>query len=522
MLTRLIVLCILVSLAGCATNKQLARNFEHMTATELASAIRQGEFTSVEALDHYLARIEAHNDSGAALHAVIVLDPAAREQAERLDRMAASGEFLGRLHGVPVLVKDTIDVAGIPTTSGSLALSGNVAAVDAEVVAQLRAEGAIILGKTNLSEWSNFRSRGAPAGWSAVGGQTMSPFSADHSPCGSSAGSAVAVAAGFAPLTLGAETNASLICPGAVNGIVAFKPTVGNLSHEGMFVVSGAQDTAGPMAQNVADIALAMDAMMRARHEGVETKPDFARALDSGLEGVRIGVFRWAEGGHPDVSVAFDAAVGTLEATGAHLVEIPGFEPDPVMWRQGDAVLLSEFADNLATYLLATPEAVQVRSIEALVDFNRRETAERVDEYGQDILERVLASAADGSVEHREARAAIQVAARQNGIDYLLAEHHVDVLVMPAAPPAAPWIRDPETASLRQNVGATWLPAMAGYPMLTVPMGTTSGGLPLGLGIVGTGEADVQVLKVGHAFEQAARITLKPELPSDPGAMDTR
>jgi amidase len=507
-----VVLAGLAWLAGCTNTTPPVPDIDipSLSATELASAIRQERLTSVEAVEHYLARIEAHNESGATLNAVLALAPDAREQAERLDRMAGNGEWMGRLHGVPVLVKDTIDVAGLPTTAGSLALSTNAAAADAEVVARLRAEGAVILGKTNLSEWSNFRSRGAPAGWSAVGGQTMNPFSPDHSPCGSSSGSAVAVAAGFAPLTLGAETNASLICPGAVNGIVAFKPTIGRLSRDGMILVSDSQDTPGPMARNVADIALAMDAMM-ASQDDAGPDGDLLDALDNDLEGIRIGVFRWAEGGHPGVSTAFDEAVDTLELAGAQLVEISSFEPDPVLWRLGEAVLLTEFAANTEAYLAARPEPVQVRSIAALVEFNRNEPGEKAAEHGQDILERVVTSGFLGETEHREAVEAIRTAAR-HGIDHLLADHDVDVLIMPASPPAAPWIRDPATAALRRNVGATWLPAMAGYPMLTVPMGNTPEGLPLGLGIVGTGGADALVLRVGHGFEQAAGITLRPAL----------
>lgn len=512
MRTRLMILSGLVWLAGCTVTSRPTPDIRTLSAIELASAVRQERVTSVEVADHYLARINAHNKSGASLNAVITLNPDARAQAQQLDRMAANGEFMGRLHGIPVLVKDTIDVAGIPTTGGSLALSSNVAAKDADIVAHLRAEGAVILGKTNLSEWSNFRSRNVPAGWSAAGDQTANPFSPDHSPCGSSSGSAVAVAAGFAPLTLGAETNASLICPGAVNGIVAFKPTVGRLARNGMILVSDSQDTPGPMARNVTDIALAMDAMTPASDDHSSLGAGFVQTLDGDLTEIQIGVFRWAEGGHPDVSAAFDKAVTTLNAAGADLVEIMDFNPDPVMWRQGEAVLLTEFATNLEAYLASTSKDVRVRSIEALIEFNRNEPREKVGEYGQDILERAAGSPTLGRTEYRQAVEAIRAAARGNGIDHLLATHEVDVLIMPASPPAAPWVRDPETASLRRNVGATWLAAMAGYPMLTVPMGATPEGLPLGLGIIGTGGDDALVLQVGHLFEQAIGITLRPEL----------
>ncbi|CAN0054450.1 unnamed protein product, partial [Chrysoparadoxa australica] len=257
-----------IGLAGCAeinvpsdTSAAEGVDLSRVTASQLSSEIRRGELTAVDATQYYLARIAAHNRAGAQLHAVIEIDPTALEQAAALDALAAQGLYRGALHGVPVLIKDTIDAEGLATTAGSLALAGNVAVDDAAIVARLRAEGAIVLGKTNLSEWSNFRGRDVPAGWSAMGGQTRNPYSVDHSPCGSSSGSAVAITAGFAPLSLGAETNGSLICPAAVNGVVAFKPSVGLLPQDGMLLVSNSQDTAGPMARSVTDIALAFDIM---------------------------------------------------------------------------------------------------------------------------------------------------------------------------------------------------------------------------------------------------------------------
>ncbi|GLK52927.1 amidase family protein [Maricaulis virginensis] len=514
--TTLMAGCAALALAGCAVSRpeavsppaaaRPAADLSGMTAAALAQEIRQGRITAVEATQYYLDRIAAHDRSGAQLQSVIALDPTALEQAARLDALAAQGRFAGALHGIPVLVKDTIDVEGVATTAGSLALTGNVAAEDARIVARLRAEGAVILGKTNLSEWSNFRAGGMPAGWSAVGGQTQNPFSADHSPCGSSSGSAVAVAAGFAPLSLGAETSASLICPGAVNGIVAFKPTVGFLPQDGMVLVSSSQDTAGPMAQSVADIALAMDAMT-----GDDPEDGFVAALNADLTGLRIGVFRWAEGGHPGVSAAFDSAVGLLETAGATLVEIDHFEPDPAMWQHGEIILMSELAANLDTYLAGTPETVEVRSLADLLAFNASEPREETARFGQTILERAAEAPGVDTTEHRDRVAAVRTAAREHGIDRLLEEHGVDVLVMPAAPPAAPLQRDPETQALRRNVGATWLPAMAGYPMITVPMGATDG-LPLGLGILAGGGDDSVVIRVGYALEQLGPEPLRPVL----------
>lgn len=503
--------CAALAVMGCAASPEMAAapagaaqavELSGMTATDLAREIRQGRITAVETTQYYLSRIEAHNRAGAELNAVIAVDPTALDQAARLDALAAQGRYLGALHGIPVLLKDTIDAQGLATTAGSLALTGNIAAEDAQIVARLRAEGAIVLGKTNLSEWSNFRAGGMPAGWSAVGGQTRNPYSEDHSPCGSSSGSAVAVAAGFAPLSLGVETNASLICPGAVNGVVAFKPTVGLLPQDGMVLASNSQDTAGPMARSIADIALAMEAMTGASYE---------TDLDAGLVGLRIGVFRWAEGNYPGVSAAFDDAVARLEETGAVLVEITEFSPDPAMWQHGQTVLTSELAANLNAYLAATPETVEVRSLDALIAFNAAEPGEEIEDFGQAILEQAAGAPAADTPEHRERVAAVQAAARERGIDLLLAEHDVDVLVMPASAPAAPWVRTPEAQALRRNLGATWLPAMAGYPMLTVPMGETEG-LPLGLGIVGRGGEDGLVIRVGYAFEQVAPEAPMPEL----------
>lgn len=489
-----------------SVSAQAETAWPEMTATSLAQSIRDRRVTAVEATRHYLARIDAHNRSGAELNAVIVVDPTALAQAERLDAMAAQGRFAGPLHGVPVLVKDTIDVAGLPTTAGSLALAGNTALRDAEIVARLRAQGAIILGKANLSEWSNFRAGGMPAGWSAVGGQTRNPYSLDHSPCGSSSGSAVAVAAGFAPLTLGAETNASLICPAAVNGVAGFRPTHGLLPQDGMVLVSESQDTAGPMARSVEDIALAMAALTSANEAAAQIP-----LADASLAGVRIGVFRWAEGQHPAVSAAFNEAVQRMEAAGAAMVDITEFSPDPVMWQYGEAVLVSEFADNLERTLQTAHPRLETRTIEALIAFNASVPEEEVDRFGQDILDRLANVPRSGTPEHRERVSAIRSAARERGIDHLLDRHDVAVLIMPAAPPAAPLVRDEEAQRLRRNVGASWLPAMAGYPMLTVPMGQADG-LPLGLGIVGRGGEDWQVIAIGAAYERVAPPMDSPDL----------
>jgi amidase len=495
-----------------------------MTAMDLATEIRSGTITSEQIVRAYLERINSYDKKGPMIQSIIALNPNALIEARQLDKEAKSGAFRGPLHGIPILVKDNIETKELPTTAGSLALANNDTGRDAPIIAKLRSQGAIILGKTNLSEWANFRSKKAIAGWSGIGGQTRNPHSLDRSPCGSSAGSAAAVAAFFAPLSIGTETNGSITCPAAMNGIVGFKPTVGLLSRTHIVPISISQDSAGPMAKTVSDVAMMLSAMAGSDVDDPATqlaeqhKRDYVRGLDRGLSGMRIGVFRWAEGKNAAVSKAFNEALNVLESEGAELVDITDFSPDPVMWNSGDTYLHTEFKHALNAYLENAAPAVNTRSLSDLITFNERHAERELAIFDQSIFLTVQDAAVIDDPAHIETIRAIRHAARENGIDKLLKEYRVEVLLMPSAAPAAFTDVAYTTRSATGPIGAGWLAAMAGYPILSVPMGSYLG-LPLGLMFTGTAWDDETVLAVGHAYQKAAGIDLIPTFANGPFEM---
>ena len=495
-----------------------------LTASELADAIRSGEITAEQAVTASLFRIDAYDRNGPMIQSVIALNPDALAEARILDEEARAGHFRGPLHGVPVLIKDNIETRELPTTAGSLALSGNDTGRDAPIIARLREAGAIILGKANLSEWANFRANRSISGWSGVGGLTRNPHDLQRTACGSSAGSAAAVAAFFVPLAVGTETNGSITCPASMNGIVGFKPTVGLMSRTHIVPLSPRQDSAGPMTRTVRDAALMLtvmagsDAADPATIDADNHRRDYAEALEAGIEGMRIGVFRWAEGDNETVSAAFNAALAVLQAQGAILVDITEFEPDPVMFGQGEAVLFSEFRQAVNVYLADAAPGVAVRSLEALIGFNETHADRELALFDQSILIQSAQAPGIDDADYLANSAAITAAAGANGVDRLLREHDVQVLVMPSARPASPVDIAFTSRPAGGYLGAGWLAAMAGYPTLSVPMGDQLG-LPLGLMVIGTAWDDATVLTVGHAYETHAGITLLPAYANGPFEM---
>jgi amidase len=492
-----------------------------MSATELADKLRSGEITSEAAVEAYLARIEAYDRQGPMVQSIIALNPNALAEARVLDQEAREGSFRGALHGVPVLLKDNIETMELPTTAGSLALKDNMTGRDAPIAAQLRAAGAIILGKTNLSEWANFRSESSISGWSGMGGQTRNPHSLDRNPCGSSSGSGAAVAAMFAPLAVGTETNGSVICPSSMNGIVGFKPTVGLLSQELIVPISSTQDTAGPMTRTVDDAAMMLVVMAGGDAGSAEAEraqvlhSDYLQARDQGLNGVRVGVLRFAQGNMEELKSQFDAALEVLEAQGAVLVDIEEFEIPETMGESEYLVLKTEFKATLNAYLANTAPAVTARSLDELIAFNNMHAGRELVLFDQSILEAsALTEDLDGP-EYQAALSSILEATRANGIDALLQSHDLDVLVAPANPPA--FLIDAVFTDQYpgDRVGAGGPAAIAGYPSLTVPMGQVRG-LPVGLGIIGTAWNDAQVLAAGHAYEQASNQIMIPEFAAGP------
>ena len=434
------------------------------------------------------------------VNAVLALDPSALGQARRIDRMKIAGPMAGQ----PVLIKDNVEVAGLPTTAGSLALKDNVTGRDAPIVARLRGAGAVLIGKTNLSEWANIRSNNSISGWSAVGGQTRNPYALDRNPCGSSSGSGAAVGAGLVDYAIGTETDGSITCPAAINGIVGFKPTVGLVSRTHIVPISASQDTPGPMTRTVRQAAELLgviagsDAADSATSEADARRQDYAAALDAGsLKGKRLGVMRFAAGFGTDP--AFSAALKLLEARGAVLVEIKEFD-DKDIGKNEFAVLLTELKVGMNAYLATTPARVKSRTLAEVIAFNAANAGAELSLFGQETFAQAEATKGLNDADYRKARQTSFAAAGPNGIDKLLKDNRVIALVGPTMPPA--WKIDAVNGDQISGGGAGSLAAVAGYPHLTVPMGQVKG-LPVGLSLIGPKWSDSLILSLGYAYEQA-------------------
>ena len=454
-----------------------------------------------------LGRIEQLNP---LLHAVIAVDPTAMQQARAIDASPAKG----LLEGQPVLIKDNIETAGpLPTTAGSLALANNVTGRDAPLVARLRAAGAVIVGKANLSEWANIRSTKSISGWSATGGQTRNPYAVDRNPCGSSSGSGVAVAAGMVRMAIGTETDGSVTCPAAINGIVGMKPTVGLVSRTHIIPISSSQDTAGPMAATVRETALLLSAIAgsdpadRATREADDRKKNYAAGLDANsLSGKRIGVMRFATGFGTDT--AFETALAKLRQRGATLVDIKEFDDKDIGGNEYQ-VLLYEFKAGLNDYLRSTPAPIPVRSLADVIAFNQRHQAQEMPLFGQEIFLEAEKKKGLDDPAYKKARQTSFRAAGANGIDRLLKQHDVVALVGPTMPAA--WPIDAVHGDQISGGGAGSLAAVSGYPHLTVPMGMVKG-LPVGLSFLGPKWSEALLLSLGYAFEQARGPFPAPQL----------
>lgn len=472
---------------------------------EIVAALDDGSTSSVALVAGYLARIQAIDRSGPTLQSVLSLNPRALEDARDSDARRATGQSLGRLEGVPILLKDNIESADpVATTAGALALADNITGRDSPLVAGLRAQGAVILGKTNLSQWANFRSNDSISGWSALGGQVHNPHMLDRSPCGSSSGSGAAVAASLAAGAVGTETNGSISCPSTVNGVVGFKPTVGLVSQRWIVPISSSQDTAGPMTRTVAGAALMMNAMVTA-----DEPRDFVAALDAeALRGVRIGVGRFAQGSNARVIALFDRALADLEAAGAVLVEIEEHESPEDFWGHARTLLRHEFKATVDAYLADAAPAVTTRDLAAVIAFNRTHSARELALFDQSIFDASVELGDLESDEYVEAHDAVRAALESIGLEAILAEHEVVALVTPSGP-ISPRIDAINGDVWPEWAGAGWMAAIAGLPHLTVPMGEVSG-LPIGISFLGSRDDDARILALGHAYEVRSRRRVEP------------
>jgi amidase len=472
----------------------------------LAAQMTSGRLTSQSLTRRYLDRIEATNNRGPRLGAVIETNPRALEIAAELDRERARQGARGPLHGMPILIKDNIETADrMMTTAGSLALECWYAPEDAPLVARLRAAGAVILGKTNMSEWANFRSTHASSGWSARGGQTRNPYALDRTPSGSSSGSAVAVAADLCAAAIGSETDGSIVSPASINGLVGFKPTVGLVSRRGIVPISHSQDTAGPLARSVHDAAMLLaiisgpdpsDAANAAL--GNRFLADYRPYLNpDGLRGARLGIARKFFAENEPMNAFLDGCVAALSQAGATIVD-PADLPRHGDWEAPELeVLLYEFKSDLNAYLSRLPASFPVRSLDALIRFNEREAARELALFGQELLRRAQAKGELGDEAYRKARETCLAATRADGIDAVIAEHRLDAIVALTSGPA--WLID-EVNGDSDTGGCSSPAAIAGYPHITVPAGLHRG-LPIGLSFFGAAFSEPTLVRLASGFE---------------------
>ena len=504
---------IALTLIGCGSPEEsdvgstslvtVAPDVVHMTLSEISHELDKGTFSSVELVQAYLERIKAIDKTGPTLNAVISINPSALGLAEKSDLRRKLGQALSPIDGVPVLLKDNIESKDdLATTAGSTALINNVTGRDSPLVAALRESGAIILGKTNLSQWANFRSNHSVSGWSAVGGLVKNPHVLDRQACGSSSGSAAAAAASLAAATVGTETNGSIICPSQVNGVVGLKPTHGLLSVDHIVPIAATQDTAGPITKSVSGAALMLDGMT-----GWEN--NYFESLDPSLvSGMRIGVLEFARNDNPRLNAQLDAAIARMSDIGAEIVRINEHDTPPEFWGAARLVLGAEFKHFLDAYLAGSPANIPVRSLQDVVDFNKENASVEQAIFGQDILESSLEAPSLESDEYRDALALIRLATRENGIDALLEKHNVQVLMGPSGPVS------PRADVVNGDVWPAWagagsMAAVSGYPNLTVPTGTIAG-VPVGVSFMSGRDQDSLLLSVGLAFEQVGAGSPEP------------
>jgi amidase len=483
---------------------------EEATVARLQEMMTAGTMTSRQIVDAYLARIEAIDRSGPRLRSVIEINPDARSIADALDAERKSKGRRGPLHGVPVLVKDNIDTADrMTTTAGSLALEGSIAPRDAFVVQRLRQAGAVILGKTNLSEWANIRSTKSSSGWSARGGQTKNPYVLDRNPCGSSSGTGTAIAANLAAVGVGTETDGSIVCPSSVSALVGIKPTVGLVSRSGIIPISESQDTAGPMTRTVADAAALLTAMAgvdpgdRATARGAGKAADYTKALDAkALAGARIGVARKRYFGYsPPADRIVEQAIADMKAQGAVIVDPADIPTAGGLDDCEMEILLTELKAGLNAYLGGLPASVRVRTLADVIAFNIREREREMPFFGQELFEMAQKKGSLTAPKYLSARRTCQARARAQGIDAVMARHKLDAIVAPTGSPAWPI----DLVNGDHFLGASSSPAaVAGYPAITVPAGFTHG-LPVGISFMGRAWSEARLIALAYSFEQATK-----------------
>jgi amidase len=495
---------------------------DELTIAEMQARMAAGELSARELAEGYLERIASIDRGGPRVNAVIEINPDALDIADARDAERRQGRVRGPLHGISVMLKDNIDTRDrMQTTAGSIALEGSFAPRDAFIARRLREAGAVILGKTNLSEWANFRGKRSVSGWSSRGGLTRNPYGLDRSACGSSSGSGAAVAANLCAAAVGTETDGSIICPSQTNGIVGIKPTLGLLSRSGIIPIAHSQDTPGPMARTVADAAILLGAMAGADPRdpataalrgprGGKTKwhKDYGPFLDEkGLEGARIGIARNMAGTDSRIMRLLDACIEVMRRMGAVVVDpvkVPNFDK---VGKTELEVLYFEYKAGLNKYLRERRGA-RVRSMEELVRFNEEHRDRVMPYFGQERFTTALEKGPLTSKKYRDALARNHRLTRREGLDVPLSRHRLDALVVPSGGPA--WLIDFVNGdNPNWDMESSTPPAVAGYPHITVPAGYIFG-LPVGLSFIGRAWQEPTLIKLAYAFEQATRVRTPP------------
>jgi amidase len=492
-----------------------AFEFDEITIVDLQDAMKSGKHTARSVAEKYLARIDQIDKQGPAINSIIELNPDALAIADALDKERKDKGVRGPLHGVPVLIKDNIDTADkMMTTAGSLALLGSRPSKDSAVAQKLREAGAVILGKTNLSEWANIRSDHSTSGWSGRGGQTKNPYALDRNPCGSSSGSGAAVSANLCAAALGTETNGSIVCPSSSNGLVGIKPTVGLVSRTGIIPISHTQDGAGPMCRTVRDAAIVLGALTGIDDQDAATADsrehsytDYTQFLKAdGLRGARIGVVRKTFGFSEKVDKVMEEAIDTMKKQGAILIDPAPIETAGKFGDSEFLVLLYELKADLNAYLARLGPNAPVKTLQDIIDFNEKNREKEMPYFGQDTFLKAQEKGPLTTQEYLDALAKNRQLARKEGIDATMDKNNLDALIGPTGGPA--WLTDHINGDSFGG-GSSGAAAVAGYPNITAPAGFIDG-LPVGISFFGRAWSEPVLIRVAYAFEQATKVRKAP------------
>jgi amidase len=511
-----------IVVASCEPKKEetkaTADYLEEITVLQLQDGYTKGTFTAEQVVKDYLARIEAIDKKGPGINSILFVNTKAIELAKELDKERKEGKLRGPLHGIPVILKDNIDTQDMPTTAGATVLRNSYPPKDSYITTQLKNAGAIIIAKANLSEWANFRGDMSSSGWSGVGGQTKNPYVLDRNPCGSSAGSGASIAASLAAFAIGTETNGSIVCPSNNNGLVGLKPTVGLLSRSGIIPISFTQDTPGPMARSVEDVAVSLGVLVGVDSSDSKTLlsagkylTDYTKSLKKdGLKGKRLGLLKSSLGYHAKVDTLMKQAVAQLKSQGAEIVELD-FSMDRAANGSSFQVLLYEFNDGLTKYFASLGEKTLVKNLKELIEFNKKDSIE-LRHFDQKLLEMAAAKGDLNTKEYVDALALMWKATRENGIDKLLKENSLDALIAPTGSPA--WKTDLIDGDHFIG-GSSSLAAVSGYPSITVPMGFIDE-LPVGISFFSTAWTESLLLEIAYGYEQSTKHRKEPKyIPSN-------